>query len=97
MKQTVQKSLALKFKEVLRNNQQIQMQFKSSVQNKIKRQLQVNNIGKSDEEIEELAKDPEKAKELLDQQMNTRQGVHSKINNTVADIESKYNEILLLE
>lgn len=65
VKQTVSKSLGMKFRDVLRVTQQIQSDYKSTMQNKIKRQLKSADGSKTDEEIEELARDPEKAQEVL--------------------------------
>ena len=65
VKQTVSKSLGMKFRDVLRVTQQIQSDYKSTMQNKIKRQLKVADGSKTDDEIEELARDPEKAQEVL--------------------------------
>ena len=65
VKQTVSKSLGMKFRDLLRVTQQIQSDYKSTMQNKIKRQLKSVDGSKTDEEIEELARDPEKAQEVL--------------------------------
>lgn len=68
VKTTVHKSLALKFRDILRATQSIQTAYKATVQNKIKRQLKVTQKNATDEEIEELARDPEKAQEVLQEQ-----------------------------
>ena len=52
----------------------------------------------TEEELVELAKDPERAQQVMQEQIvGQRAGVHSKIKNTVDDIQSKYKDILKLE
>ena len=59
--------------------------------------MKVADGSKTDEEIEELARDPEKAQEVIMTQMQGRDGVHTKLKVTVQDIEAKHKEILQLE
>lgn len=52
----------------------------------------------TEEELDELAKDPERAQQVMQEQIvGQRAGVHSKIKNTVDDIQNKYKDILKLE
>ena len=51
----------------------------------------------TEEELEALARDPEAAQQVLQEGVVGRKGVHSKIKNTVDDIQNKYNDILKLE
>lgn len=98
VKQTVYRTLANKFRDVLRQTQQIQTEYKNTVQGKIKRQLKIAKKDATEEELDELARDPERAQQVLQEQVvGQRVGVHSKIKNTVDDIQNKYKDILRLE
>ena len=97
VKQTVYRCLASKFRDVLRHTQQIQSEYKNAVQSKIKRQLKIAKKDATEEELEELSRDPEAAQQVLQEQVVGRKGVHSKIKNTVDDIQNKYKDILKLE
>jgi t-SNARE complex subunit (syntaxin) len=48
----VHKTLTSKFRDVLRQSQQIQTEFKNSMQNKIKSQLRIAKRDATEEEIE---------------------------------------------
>ena len=60
-KQTHYRSVAAVFRDVLKQSQQIQTDFKKTVQNKIKRQLKIANNELDDVALDELARDPVKA------------------------------------
>ena len=90
--------MASKFREVLRVTQQIQTEYKNAVQQKIKRQLKIAIKDAKEEDLEELARDPERAQQVIQEQVvGQRAGVHSKIKTTVDDIQNKYKDILRLE
>ena len=98
VKQTVYRTIAGKFRDVLRQSQQIQSDYKATVQGKIKRQLKIAKKDATEEELDELARNPEQAQQVLQEQVvGQRVGVHSKIKNTVDDIQNKYKDIMRLE
>lgn len=55
------RTLTSKFRDVLRQSQQIQTEFKNAMQSKLKRQLRIAKSDATDEELERLARDPEAA------------------------------------
>ena len=59
------RALESKFTEVLRDNLQVQSEFKSILQNKIKRQMKQADQNLSDEKLEQLARDPDAAQTFL--------------------------------
>ena len=91
----IHSTLLMKFKEVLLTFQQNQTDYKQAVQSKIKRQIAIVKPEADDDEINELAKDPESASKLLSDQISGK--VHRKLQNAVSDIQSKYEVILRLE
>ena len=98
-------ALTLQFKEVLKQTQDTQTQYKNIVQNKIKSSLRISmfficsfflvKADASEEELESLAKDPEAANQILSEQLVGK--AHKKVQTTVADIQEKYEAILRLE
>jgi t-SNARE complex subunit (syntaxin) len=65
VKQNVYRTLGAKFREILRSSQNIQTDFKNSVQGRIKRQLKIAKKDLTDEELDDIARDPDKAKLLI--------------------------------
>ena len=65
VKLTVHRTLTTKFRDVLRVSQQIQTEFKNAMQNKIKRQLKIAKRDATEEELEQLARDPEAAQKII--------------------------------
>lgn len=61
VKKTVHRTLTSKFRDVLRGSQQIQTEFKNAMTNKIKRQLKIAKRDATEEELDQLARDPEAA------------------------------------
>lgn len=52
VKKTVHRTLTSKFRDVLRQSQQIQTEFKNAMQNKIKRQLKIAKRDATEEELD---------------------------------------------
>lgn len=96
VKRTVYKTTATKFRDLLRQSQQIQTEFKNGMKNKIKKQLKVAKNNATEDEIEELSRDPEAAAQVLKEMVQGKKA-HAKLQNTVADIQNKYKDILRLE
>ena len=65
VKKTVHKTLTSKFRDVLRQSQQIQTEFKNAMQSKLKRQLRIAKPDANDEDLERLARDPEAAQRVF--------------------------------
>ena len=95
VKRTVHRTFTHKFRDVLRVSQAIQTEFKNAVQNRIKKQLKVIKQDATEEEINELAANPAEMQQLMQKQVMGQ--AHSKMKNTVNDIEEKYRAILRLE
>lgn len=95
MKQTVYQTLTLKFREVLRATQQAQAEYKHAAHSKIKRQLAIVMPEANEESLNDLAKDPEAANKVLNEQIMGK--AHRKIQNAVDDIQEKCKDILRLE
>ena len=97
VKKTVHRTYATKFRDLLRTSQTIQTEFKNAVQSRIKRQLKVYVPNATEAELDKLAKDPQAAANFQNEQILGRVGAHSKIKNTVNDIQEKYEAIKKLE
>ena len=69
VKRTVHRTFAQRFRDVLRASQSIQTEFKNAVQNRIKKQLKVIKEDATEEELNELAANPEECKELMQKQV----------------------------
>ncbi len=95
VKKTVHVTFTLKFRDVLRVSQSVQTEFKNAVHNRIKKQIRVVAEDKTEEEINQLAADPDACKKLIQDRITGQ--AHSKMKNTVNDIEAKYEAILKLE
>lgn len=95
VKKTVHRTFTQKFREVLRTSQTVQTEFKNAVQERIKRQIAVIRPNMSEDELNEIAADPDAAKELMEKTIMGQ--AHSKMKNTVSDIQEKYAAILKLE
>ncbi len=95
VKKTVHRTLTSKFRDVLRQSQQIQTEYKNAMQSKIKRQLKFAKADATEEELEQLARDPEAAQKLIREKVIGP--AHRKIQNTVDDIQNKYKDIIRLE
>mmetsp|Transcript_13506 Transcript_13506/g.13239 ORF Transcript_13506/g.13239 Transcript_13506/m.13239 type:complete len:82 (+) Transcript_13506:335-580(+) len=61
VKRFVQMTLSTKFRDVLRESQGIQSDFKNAMQSKIKRQIRIAKNDATEEELEHLARHPEEA------------------------------------
>ena len=95
VKKTVHRTLTSKFRDVLRQSQQIQTEYKNAMQSKIKRQIKFAKADATEEELEQLSRDPEAAQKLIREKVIGP--AHRKIQNTVDDIQNKYKDILRLE
>lgn len=95
MRQQIQQSLAVKFQEILKFTNEAHSSFKKAVQDKIKRQLRLTMPKATEEEIEQLAKDPDAGTKQLEAQIF--RAPHQKVVTAVEDIKQKYHDILELE
>ena len=92
---TIHSTLIFRFKDVLISFQKSQSEYKQAMQSKLKRQIAIVKPEAGDEEIDQLANDPESAMKLISDQISGK--VHRKLQNAVEDIQSKYQLILRLE
>lgn len=65
IKKTVHRTYTTKFRDVLRISQSIQTEFKNAVQNRIRKQLKLIKEDATEEELNDLAADPQAAQALL--------------------------------
>ena len=65
IKQLMHKTVTQKFRDVLRTSQSIQTEFKNAVENRVKKQIRLAKKDLTDEEVNNLAKDPEAAQKLM--------------------------------
>ena len=87
-------TLSLKFKETLRMTNKIQMEYQRNAQNKIKRQLKIVKPDLSEDQLEELSKDADTGKRLINDMI---MGPHASLTAAVSDIKQKYEDVLKLE
>ena len=90
------KTCTTRFRDVLRVSQTIQTEFKHAVENRMKKQIRLAKRDATEEEVEQLARDPDAVQKLMQEQI-VGQKAHSKVANTVNDIQKKYEAILALE
>lgn len=65
MKKSVNETLTFKFRDVLRQSQQIQIEFKNFMQDKIERQLKIVKRVTTEEEIDRLDRYPEASQAMM--------------------------------
>ena len=66
------------------------------MQARIKKQIRMAKKDATEEEVESLARDPEAVQKLMQEQV-VGSSAHAKVQNTVNDIQAKYEAILKLE
>lgn len=88
-------ALMIKFRSILREFQEVQLDYKNATQEKIRRELEIVKPDADESEINELVKDPDATSKLLSEQIIGT--AHAKIRNAVEDIDQKYKDILKLE
>lgn len=88
-------ALMIKFREVLREFQEAQLDYKNTTQDNIRRRIKIMKPEADEEEVTELVNNPEATSKLF-KELFTGPG-HAKITNAVDDIERKYQDILKLE
>eukprot|EP00826_Nyctotherus_ovalis_P041291 TRINITY_DN4135_c0_g6_i1.p1 TRINITY_DN4135_c0_g6~~TRINITY_DN4135_c0_g6_i1.p1 ORF type:complete len:297 (+),score=123.12 TRINITY_DN4135_c0_g6_i1:135-1025(+) len=93
-KKQILNTLRLKFKDILKEANQIQLDYQKNAQNKIKRQLKIVKPDLTEEQLEELSKDADTGKKLISDMI---MGPHAQLTAAVSDIKQKYEDILRLE
>jgi t-SNARE complex subunit (syntaxin) len=88
-------ALSSKFSDIIKESQNVQLDFKASVKSKIGRQAKIVDSSLTDAQVEEITNDPEGAAKLLSSKMLG--AGHTKLQNAVSDIQDKYKDILKLE
>jgi len=87
-------ALRKKFQELLQKTNLAQTEYKKAAQNKIKRQLKIVKPDLNEQQLDDLAKDPEAGKKLISDMM---MGPHATLSAAVSDIKQKYDDVLRLE
>ena len=59
----------IRFREVLREFQESQLDYKNAAQDKIRRQIEIVKPDADEEEIEELLQDPDATSKLINEQI----------------------------
>ncbi|CAD8105446.1 unnamed protein product [Paramecium sonneborni] len=95
MKMDIWGAVNLKAQTVLQESQKVQLDFKNSMRNKIKRQAGCLDSNLNEEQVEELCEDPNKLQELLQKKIYGQASIQ--LQNAVQDIQDKYQDILKLE
>lgn len=93
-KKQILNTLRLKFKDILKEANQVQLDYQKNAQNKIKRQLKIVKPDLTEEQLEELSKDADTGKKLISDMI---MGPHAQLTAAVSDIKQKYEDILRLE
>lgn len=88
-------AMMVKFRIILREFQESQLEYKNATQDKIRRQIAIVKPQADEDEIEELVNDPDATSRMLNEQITGT--AHAKIRNAVDDIDQKYKDILKLE
>jgi len=84
-----------KFSEILKEFQNVQIEYKNAMKNKIARQARIIDSTLTDEQVLSLVNDPEGAQRLFAQQ--TLGKTHIKVQNSLSDIQDRYNDIRKIE
>ena len=69
IKKTVHRTFSHKFQSLVRKAQQLQQEFKNSLNSRVKGQIRVLNPDITDEDLNEMKEDPEAATKLMMQQV----------------------------
>lgn len=91
----MQQALSTKVQDVLKTSQQVQMEFRAGLKQKITRQTKFLDSSLNDEQIEDICNDPQKAAELLQQKLYGQ--ASTQLQNAVSDIQDKFRDIQKLE
>jgi len=92
---TTYQALSNQFSEVLKQSQNIQVEFKSAVKSKMARQAKILDENLTDDQVQDVVNDPEGLSKLM--QGKLIGPGHLKLQNAVADIQDKYKDIQRLE
>jgi len=89
------RALKDRFFNVLQESQNVQINYKNAVKNKIARHARIIDPTLTEEQVENVCNDPNGANNLLaDKMLGTG---HVRMRNAVADIQDKYKDIIKLE
>jgi len=88
-------ALSSKFSDILKDSQNIQVEFKSAVKSKIARQAKILDENLTDEQVKDIVNDPNGLSQLM--QGKLIGPGHTKLQNAVSDIQDKYKDIKRLE
>jgi len=86
----------MKFQEVLKESQEAQEAYKECAKDKIVRQVKVVDADITEDQIEDICKDPEGAQKLISEKI-MGDVAHLKVQNAVSDLQDKVRDIQALE
>lgn len=86
-------SLKLKFRQALTESSQVQIAYKKSEQEKVRRRLKIVKPDLTEQQLEELSNDADSGKKLLNEMVL---GPHASVLAAVSDIKEKYERIVKL-
>ena len=92
---TSEQALTTLWNTHLNHFQQVQLAFQKGLKDKIKRQTKLVDSTLSEQQVEDICKDPQKAQELLQQKMLG--GTSVTMQNVITDIQDKYKDIQKIE
>ena len=92
---TSEQALTTLWNTHLNHFQQVQLAFQKGLKDKIKRQTKLVDSTLSEQHVEDICKDPQKAQELLQQKMLG--GTSVTMQNVITDIQDKYKDIQKIE
>lgn len=95
MKANIYNALNNKTKEVLKDSQNVQLDFKAGLKDKVSRQARYIDNTLNDDQVDEIVNDPEKGNQLLQEKMYGTASIQ--LQNAVSDIQDKYRDIKKLE
>ena len=95
MKVQAYQAFSNKFSLILKEFQNVQVDYKNSVKSKLARQARILDENLTDTQVQALVNDPDGLQRLYAKQHIG--ATHTKIQNTLSDIQDKYNDIKKLE
>lgn len=91
MKKNFYISLSKEFSDVLKEQQENELDYKNTVKDKVTRQVRLVDKDITEEEMEEFVANPQLAQEMLQRKIYGQASITLK--NTVSDIQDKFRDI----
>ncbi len=94
IKMVAYQAFSTKFTEIVREFQNVQVDYKNAVKNKITRQAKIIDPSLTDEQLYNIVNDSEGLQRLFSQSMGK---THVKVQGALSDMQDRYNDIRRLE